>query len=199
MRATPARRRWRSAATRSLGAAKIIELVNKIALDRAPVAVGTVGMVNVHPNSRNVIPGRVFLAVDFRHPDDDVLKGMGEALEKGVAEICTAMKLDKKLEQIFYYAPTHFDEACVGLVRQAAEDLGYAHRDIVSGAGHDACYIAQVAPTAMVFCPCKDGISHNEVEDITQGLGHGRRQRAAPRRRRQGGRDRMKRIYLSGD
>ena len=151
-----------------LGAAKVVELVNKIALDRAPVAVGTVGMVNVHPNSRNVIPGRVFLTVDFRHPDDGVLKGMGEALEKGVAQICEAMKLDKKLEQIFYYAPTHFDEACVGLVRQAAEDLGYAHRDIVSGAGHDACYIAQVAPTAMVFCPCKDGISHNEVEDITQ-------------------------------
>ena len=151
-----------------LGAARIVELVNRIALERTPFAVGTVGMVQVHPNSRNVIPGRVFLTVDFRHPDDGVLKGMGEALDEGIAEISAKIGLDHKIEEIFYYAPTHFDESCVGLVRQAAEELGYPHRDIVSGAGHDACYIARVAPTAMVFCPCKDGISHNEVEDITQ-------------------------------
>ena len=151
-----------------LGAARIVELVNRIALERAPLAVGTVGMVQVHPNSRNVIPGRVFLTVDFRHPDDGVLKGMGEALREGIEGICAKIGLEHEIEEIFYYAPTHFDEACVGLVRRAAEELGYPHRDIVSGAGHDACYVARVAPTAMVFCPCKDGISHHEVEDITR-------------------------------
>jgi beta-ureidopropionase / N-carbamoyl-L-amino-acid hydrolase len=149
-----------------LGAARIIDLVNRIGLANAPLAVATVGMINAYPNSRNVIPGEVFLTVDFRHPLDETLTGMDTALRGGVEAICQEVGLACSLEQIFYYAPVAFDEGCVAAVRSAADHFGYTHRDIVSGAGHDACYIARVAPTAMIFTPCVDGVSHNEAEDI---------------------------------
>lgn len=148
-----------------LGAARIVELVNRTGLDNAPVACATVGMMEVYPNSRNVIPGRVFVAVDFRHPDDDVLAKMDRTLRAGIEKIAGEIGLEYELEQIFYYKPVHFDESCVAAVREGAEAFGYQARTIVSGAGHDACYMAKVAPTAMVFVPCVDGISHNEIED----------------------------------
>ena len=150
-----------------LGAAKLVQAVNEIALENAPHAVGTVGMLDLYPGSRNVIPGSVSMTVDFRHPDDAVLKAMADAMKVRLAEICAEGKLSEETKEVFYYAPVAFDESCVGAVRRAAERLGYKHRDIVSGAGHDACYIARVAPTSMVFCPCVDGISHNEDEDIS--------------------------------
>ncbi|MGU7775919.1 allantoate amidohydrolase [Burkholderia sp. MR1-5-21] len=150
-----------------LGASRVVDLVNRIGLDHAPFACATVGMMQVHPNSRNVIPGRVFFTVDFRHPDDAVLAQMDAALRDGVARIAAGIGLDTQLEQIFYYKPVAFDADCVKAVRAAAERFGYTHRDMVSGAGHDACYLAQVAPTSMVFVPCVDGISHNEIEDAT--------------------------------
>ncbi len=150
-----------------LGAARVVDLVNRIGLDHAPFACATVGMMQVHPNSRNVIPGRVFFTVDFRHPEDAVLAKMDAALREGVAKIAEGIGLETQLEQIFYYEPVKFDAACVTSVRAAAERFGYSHRDMVSGAGHDACYLAQVAPTSMVFVPCVDGISHNEIEDAT--------------------------------
>ncbi len=148
-----------------LATARVIELVNKIGLDNAPVACATVGMVNVHPNSRNVIPGKVFSTIDIRHPNDEVLTGMDSAVRKGIEAIATEMGLTFELEQIFYYAPIPFDTSCVDAVRAASEECGYSHRDIVAGAGHDACYLSKVAPASMVFVPCVDGISHNEVED----------------------------------
>jgi N-carbamoyl-L-amino-acid hydrolase len=150
-----------------LGAARVVDLVNRIGLDNAPFGCATVGMMQVYPNSRNVIPGRVFFTVDFRHPDDAVLAKMDAALREGVANIANGIGLETALEQIFYYAPIAFDEACVKSVRAAAERFGYPHRNMVSGAGHDACYLSQVAPTSMVFVPCVDGISHNEIEDAT--------------------------------
>ncbi len=148
-----------------LGAARVVQLVNKVGLDNAPVACATVGMMDVYPNSRNVIPGRVSLTIDFRHPKDEVLAGMDAAMRAGVAEIAADIGLEVELEQIFYYAPIHFDDSCIEAVRKATLDCGYDHRDMVSGAGHDACYLANVAPTSMIFVPCIDGISHNEVED----------------------------------
>ncbi|MGD9584596.1 MAG: Zn-dependent hydrolase [Lysobacterales bacterium] len=149
-----------------LAAARVIELVNRIGLAHAPLACATVGMIHNHPNSRNVIPGRVLFTVDLRHPDDQVLACMDHELRAGIASIAAETRVETtRLEQIFYYAPVAFDRDCVASVRAAAERFGYSHRDIVSGAGHDACYLAQVAPTAMVFVPCVDGISHNEVED----------------------------------
>ncbi len=148
-----------------LGAARVVELINRVGLDNAPVACATVGMMNVYPNSRNVIPGRVFLTIDIRHPDDATLSKMDDAVRAGIDEIAKDIGLGAELEQIFYYAPVAFDESCVSAVREAARSLGYEHRDIVAGAGHDACYLSKVAPTSMVFVPCVDGISHNEVED----------------------------------
>ncbi len=151
-----------------LGAARVIDLVNRIGLEHAPYACATVGMIQNHPNSRNVIPGRVFFTIDIRHPEDAVLAEMDRKVRDGVARVAAETKLEvTRFEQIFYYAPIAFDRACVDSVRAAAERFGYSHRDIVSGAGHDACYLSKVAPTAMVFVPCVDGISHNEVEDAT--------------------------------
>ena len=148
-----------------LGAAKVIQLVNEIGLRHAPYAVSTVGMLNVYPNSRNVIPGRVFLTVDFRNPNDAALTQMDAELKAGVARIAAESRLEHDLKQIFRYDCVHFDESCVAMVRNGAHRLGYSTRDIVSGAGHDACYMSKVTPTAMIFVPCIGGISHNEIED----------------------------------
>jgi beta-ureidopropionase / N-carbamoyl-L-amino-acid hydrolase len=150
-----------------LGAARIVELVNTIGLSKAPLGVSTVGMLNVYPNSRNVIPGEVFMACEFRHPLDATLSEMDAALHEGVKAICDKIGLSHEIKQIFYYAPVAFNEGCVSAVRRAAQRFGYSHRDIVSGAGHDACYMARVAPSSMVFTPCVDGVSHNESEDIS--------------------------------
>ena len=151
-----------------LGAARIVELVNAIGLSKAPLGVSTVGMLNPYPNSRNVIPGEVFMTCEFRHPIDAILSEMDAALREGVEAIAKKIGLTCDLKQVFYYAPVAFDAGCVAAVRRAAERFGYSHRDIVSGAGHDACYLARVAPTSMVFTPCVDGVSHNESEDIKQ-------------------------------
>jgi len=151
-----------------LGAARIVELVNKIGLSKAPLGVSTVGMLNPYPNSRNVIPGEVFMTCEFRHPIDETLSDMDAELKTGIEEICRKIGLTYELKQVFYYAPVAFDQGCVAAVRRAAKHLGLSHRDIVSGAGHDACYIARVAPTSMIFTPCVDGISHNESEEISQ-------------------------------
>ena len=148
-----------------LGAARVIQLVNEIGLKHAPRAVSTVGMINSYPNSRNVIPGRTFLTVDFRCPDNDELARMDAELKEGVARIAAQGRLEFDLKQIFQYDCVHFDESCVAMVRAGAQALGYSTRDIVSGAGHDACYMSQVTPTAMIFVPCIGGISHNEIED----------------------------------
>jgi N-carbamoyl-L-amino-acid hydrolase len=149
-----------------LGAAKMVQLVNQVGLDNAPLACATVGMLDVYPNSRNVIPGRVAFTIDFRHPDDAVLEKMDRLMREGVEQIVSDIGLECELEQIFYYAPIAFDKSCIEAVRIGTEAHGYSSRDIVSGAGHDACYLAGVAPTSMVFIPCIDGISHNEIEDV---------------------------------
>ncbi|SES34797.1 MULTISPECIES: Zn-dependent hydrolase [Halopseudomonas] len=150
-----------------VGAARLIDQVNKIGLAHQPNACATVGLLQVFPNSRNVIPGQVFFTVDFRHPDADVLAKMDQALRETADSVTTELGLEMAFEQIWYSPPVPFDTDCVALVRQAATDFGYSHRDIVSGAGHDACYISRVAPTAMVFVPCENGISHNEAENAT--------------------------------
>ncbi len=149
-----------------LGAARVVELVNAIGLSKAPLGVSTCGMINAYPNSRNVIPGEVFLACEFRHPIDATLSEMDAALQQGVKAICDKIGLTYDLKQIFYYAPVAFNPECVSAVRRAADHFGYRRRDIVSGAGHDACYLARVTPTSMIFTPCVDGVSHNESEDI---------------------------------
>ncbi len=151
-----------------LGMARITEAVHRIAMDHQPDAVGAVGQANVWPNSRNVIPGRAVFTVDIRSPEQAKLDAMRAEVEAEAERIAAELGLGLEIEPVGHFDPVTFDPDCVGMVRAAAERLGYAHRDIVSGAGHDACWVAGVAPTAMVMCPCKDGLSHNEAEDITQ-------------------------------
>ncbi len=148
-----------------LGSSRMIDAVNRIGLAHSPHACATVGFVQVSPNSRNTIPGRVFFTVDFRHPDDAVLTQMDQELRAACAEIAAAIGLEAEVKEFWYFPPTPFDETCVASVRRATEELGYPHMDIISGAGHDAVYMARVAPTAMIFVPCVGGISHNEIED----------------------------------
>ncbi|MEE9454907.1 MAG: Zn-dependent hydrolase [Paracoccaceae bacterium] len=150
-----------------LGMARILELVDQIAWSHAPDAVGAAGHIDVYPNSRNVIPGRVVFTVDFRSPDKSVIKDMEDKLRSGAAAIAGQMGLGITFEKVGGFDPVTFDEDCVSAVRGAAERLGYSHRDLISGAGHDACWINRTTPTAMVMCPCVDGLSHNEAEDIS--------------------------------
>ena len=151
-----------------LGAAQIITAVNQIALDNQPDARGTVGgQFHVSPGSRNIIPGQVDFTVDMRHPDADVLAGMDKALIEQCNKTAAAIGLELAFEQISYTPPVIFDEGCVSAVQTACEQLGYPFRRMTSGAGHDACYVARVAPTAMIFVPCADGISHNEAESAS--------------------------------
>ena len=148
-----------------VGAARMIDAVNRIGHMHAPYACATVGFVQVSPNSRNTIPGRVFFTVDFRHPEDAVLTQMDRELRAACAEAAASQSLEAAVEEFWYFPPTPFDPVLVGRVRDAAAAQDYAHQDIISGAGHDAVYMARVAPTAMVFVPCVGGISHNEIED----------------------------------
>jgi beta-ureidopropionase / N-carbamoyl-L-amino-acid hydrolase len=151
-----------------LGMARVLELVNDIAWSHKPHAVGAAGHIDVYPNSRNVIPGKVVFTVDFRSPDLSVIEDMEARLKTGAQKICDEMGLGVEFEKVGGFDPVTFDTDCVAAVRGAAERLGYSHRDLISGAGHDACWINRVAPTAMVMCPCVDGLSHNEAEDISR-------------------------------
>jgi len=157
-----------------VGASRMIDTVNRIGLAHPPYACATVGFIQSSPNSRNTIPGKVFFTVDFRHPDDATLSEMDRELKRACGEIAHGSGLTVEIKDFWYFPPTPFDPACVDAVRKATERLGYPSREIVSGAGHDAVYVARVAPTAMIFVPCENGISHNEVEnarpeDLTAG------------------------------
>ncbi len=151
-----------------LGMARITELVHEIAMSHQPAAVGAIGHCDVYPNSRNVIPGRVVFTIDFRSPDQETLDAMKARLEAEAPKIAEELGLGIEIEPVGHFDPVTFDKGCVTAVREAAERLGYSHRDIVSGAGHDACWVNRVAPTAMVMCPCVDGLSHNEAEEISK-------------------------------
>ena len=150
-----------------LGMACIIEAVHRIAMAHQPDAVGAVGQANVYPNSRNVIPGRAVFTIDFRSPDLAKLNAMRAALEEEAPAIAAELGLGIEIEPVGHFDPVTFDEGLVKVVRAAAEQLGYSHMNIVSGAGHDACWINRVAPTVMIMCPCVDGLSHNEAEEIS--------------------------------
>ena len=149
------------------GLAQITELVHEIAMEHQPNAVGAIGHVDVYPNSRNIIPGKVVFTIDFRSHDLKILKKMVKSLEKKAPKLCKKLGVELAMQTVGQFDPPAFDKDCVAMIRDAARRLGYSHIDIVSGAGHDACWINRVAPTAMVMCPCVDGLSHNEAEEIT--------------------------------
>lgn len=150
-----------------LGASRLVQEVNRIAREFPDTARGTVGFMQVKPNSRNVIPGEVRTSVDFRNAKATTLDAMCAELERAARVIETQCRVRIELRENVYFEPSEFDAALVASVRAAAGTLGFSHMDIVSGAGHDAVYIARTAPTAMIFVPCEGGISHNEIENAT--------------------------------
>jgi len=150
-----------------LGMARIIERVHQIAMSHQPNAVGAVGQVKVFPNSRNVIPGRVVFTVDIRSPDLAKLDAMRAEVERAAHAVAAELGLGCAIEPVGHFDPVTFDAGLVDTVRGAAQRLGYSHMDIVSGAGHDACWINRLAPTVMIMCPCVGGLSHNEAEAIS--------------------------------
>ena len=150
-----------------VGAAQVVSAVNRIALQSQPHACGTVGCLNVHPGSRNVIPGEVKMTIDFRHLHADKLQAMVDDLRQTIEQTCTEHGLSFELTSTADFPPLDFASECVAAVRQGAAQLGLSHMDIVSGAGHDAIFIAELGPAGMIFVPCEGGISHNEIENAT--------------------------------
>ena len=149
------------------GLAQLTELVHEIAMKHQPAAVGAIGHIDVYPNSRNVIPEKVVFTVDFRSHLLPVLEAMVAEFNDRAPAICAALGLGFSAQTVGAFDPPAFDPVLVERVRAAADRLGLSHMDIVSGAGHDACWINRVAPTVMIMCPCVDGLSHNEAEEIT--------------------------------
>ena len=148
-----------------LAAAELTLEVNRIGNSFPDYARGTVGHMQVKPNSRNVVPGEVRMTVDLRNARDATLLAMKKALTDAIDAIARKRRVSISTDEVVYFPPCEFAPELVGRVRAAAADLGLSHRDIVSGAAHDAVYLSRVAPTAMVFVPCEGGISHNEIEN----------------------------------
>jgi len=149
-------------------AAKLVQAVDEISQDFGEDARSTCGYISATPNSRNTIVGHISLSVDLRHPDDDTLSQMHTAFLETCRKLNLEMATQLKAEQIWHCPATSFDADCIQAVREAAEHNNFAHRDMVSGAGHDAFYLARVAPTGMIFIPCSGGISHNPIESATK-------------------------------
>ena len=146
-------------------ATKIMQEVVAVAMRHQPHGRGTVGMVQVHPNSRNVIPGRVKFSMDLRNVSNELLDQMDAEIRALAQSVATETGLKVEIEEVSHYPAVPFEAGCVAAVRQATQALGYSNMPCVSGAGHDAVYVARLAPAGMIFVPCKDGISHNEIED----------------------------------
>ncbi len=150
-----------------LGAARMIQAIDAIALAHAPDAVGTVGLIENRPNSRNVVPGEVFFCVDLRHPDDGVLDTMEAEFRAALPRVMEPLQLAFDVTRNWDSPAVKFAPDLIACVEAGARKCGYAARRIVSGAGHDAAYIARVAPTTMIFVPCAGGLSHNELESTS--------------------------------
>ena len=150
----------------SLALSEIILAVNHIANKNQPNALGSVGHIEVSPNSRNVIAGNSLFTVDIRSPDINKLIKMENELKQMTTDICKKYKIEFEMDQIGGFDPVAFDKECLNNIRNSAKKFGYSYKNIVSGAGHDACWINTVAPSAMIMCPCVDGLSHNEAEEI---------------------------------
>ena len=148
-----------------LAASVLVQQVNEIALAEQPHGRGTVGFINVFPNSRNAIPGQVSLSVDFRHPSNQGLERMHAKLLDACQVIERHYRVDALIKIVSEFDASCFDLVCIDAVRFGAAENQLQFLDIVSGAAHDAVYVSRVCPTGMIFIPCKDGISHNEIED----------------------------------
>jgi N-carbamoyl-L-amino-acid hydrolase len=151
-----------------VAAAGAVLEVNAIAQRYQPDGRGTVGFAQVRPNSRNVVPGEVRFSVDLRHAEDEQLETMEQEMRAAVERLAKAQNCTSTVERVANYPACKFDPGCVSAVRTAAQALGLSHMDIVSGAGHDAIYMARICPASMIFVPCEGGISHNEIENASR-------------------------------
>lgn len=149
-----------------LASAEVTVALNRIAMANQPDGRATVGAIKALPNSRNVIPGRVDFTVDLRHSDERSLDRMEAAFRTACDDAARSRGVRFTIERVSAFPVSSFDATLVDAVREGAHALGHSHRDIVSGAGHDAIYMARVAPAAMIFIPCEGGISHNEIEAV---------------------------------
>jgi N-carbamoyl-L-amino-acid hydrolase len=147
---------------------EIVLAVERIATQFGPKAVGTVGEAVIAKPSRNVIPGEIAFTIDCRSDDADIMDTLDQNLRAAAAEIAERRKVEVAIDLVWRKEPTHFDKTLVDAVETATTALGYSNRRITSGAGHDSCNLNTVLPAAMIFVPCKDGVSHNELEDATQ-------------------------------
>jgi N-carbamoyl-L-amino-acid hydrolase len=147
---------------------EVVLAVEQIAKDHGPSAVGTIGETLIANPSRNVIPGDITFTMEFRSPDGETLNALDRDIQQATAEIAARRKVEVSLKKIWRKEPTHFDKTLIKTIEAATNALGYTNRAITSGAGHDACNMANIMPAAMIFVPCKDGVSHNELEDATQ-------------------------------
>ncbi|BFO03915.1 Zn-dependent hydrolase [Pseudomonas guariconensis] len=150
-----------------VGAADVVAAVNRAALSHQPHACGTVGCLQAYPGSRNVIPGEVRMTLDFRHLEGEQLDAMIAEVRQVIDSTCQRHGLSYTLTPTADFPALYFDTGCVEAVRDSARNLGLAHMDIVSGAGHDAIFLAELGPAGMIFVPCEGGISHNEIENAT--------------------------------
>lgn len=151
-----------------LAASTMIVAVSDMAKAYAPEGLGTVGLIENRPNSHNVIPGETFFTIDLRHPDDTALAGMEETMKSRLAAIAEEAGVALQMSRIWDAPAVPFDRRCIDMVAEAAKEAGFTLMEIVSGPGHDAAYLARITPTAMIFVPCRDGLSHNEAESITE-------------------------------
>jgi len=148
-----------------LGAARMVDAINAVAFQHQPHPVITVGSLTVRPNSPNTIPGQTHFSIDSRHPDNAVLATVEQQMRDACATIASSSDLQLEFAPVSARASIAFDEDCIRSIRETAERLSISHRDIYSGAGHDACNLALAVPTGMIFVPCEGGISHNEREN----------------------------------
>ncbi|MEJ2178366.1 MAG: hydantoinase/carbamoylase family amidase, partial [Gammaproteobacteria bacterium] len=148
-------------------ASEMIQRVNQLGHEHAPDACATCGLIKIIPGSRNVIPGHVWVTIDTRHPKDDVLVQIESEMRESFTQIADRHACTYTLDNFWISPATPFDRSCIDLVREGAELNGYPHREMISGAGHDAVYMARKYPVAMIFVPCENGISHNEIENAT--------------------------------
>ncbi|MDW8125749.1 MAG: M20 family metallo-hydrolase [Geminicoccaceae bacterium] len=147
-----------------VAASRAVEGLDRLAREFAPRAVATVGTLEIRAPSRNVVPGEVRFTIDLRHPDEGTLDELERRCAAILAEACARDGLSFSWERIWSFPPVAFDPRCVSAVREAAIALGYPWREMISGPGHDSCYTARVVPTAMIFVPCREGLSHHEEE-----------------------------------
>lgn len=150
------------------GLRSILQEIYELADRHAPHGRVTIGDIKTEPGVTNTVPGRLTLKVDLRHPESDVLEVMDQELRKIVQRACQKAGVSGQIHDIWQLPPVQFDSGCIELVRSAAMALGIPAMEMVSGAAHDAAYIARVAPTSMIFIPCEDGLSHNELENASK-------------------------------